>query len=128
METEFAVSNCLILDMDMDWSPYDNQFNAFNIGNTLEDNRGDRLKVEYRYARDLSESLYSHVDIRLTDELSTYGSIEKNLKDDKMVETQVGFVLTKACWTFNLHFSESSGENSIAFLISLHGIGELGTK
>jgi LPS-assembly protein len=128
METELAVANYLFLNTDLTWSPYDNQFNSFNIGNTMEDNRGDRLKVGYRYARDLSESLYSHINICLTDELSTYGSIEKNLKDDKMVETQVGFTLTKSCWTVNLHFSESSGEHSIAFLISLHGIGELGTK
>ncbi|WP_299981683.1 LPS assembly protein LptD [Desulfobacula sp.] len=128
LDTELNPNDFITLDMDLSWSPYDNHFKTLNIGNTLQDNRGDSLRTEYRYTFNVSESLYSKIDISLTDELTAYYSIEKNLKEKKTVETQAGFALKKSCWTFNLYFSESSGEQSIAFLINLHGIGEVGTK
>ncbi|SDT84441.1 LPS-assembly protein LptD [Desulfobacula phenolica] len=127
LDTQFFPNDFILLDMDLSWSPYDNHFNGLNIGNTLLDNRGDRLRTEYRYSRTLSESLYSKIDIALTRELTAYYSIEKNLKEDRDVEKQAGLSLKKSCWTFNLYFSESQDEQSISFLINLHGIGEFGT-
>jgi len=128
LDTALNPNDFITLDMDLSWSPYDNHFKTLNIGNTLQDNRGDSLRTEYRYTFNVSESLYSKIDISFTDELTAYYSIEKNLKEKKTVETQAGFALKKSCWTFNLYFAESSGEQSITFLINLHGIGEFGTK
>lgn len=128
LDTALNPNDFITLDMDLSWSPYDNHFKTLNIGNTLQDNRGDSLRTEYRYTFNVSESLYSKIDVSLTDELTAYYSIEKNLKEEKTVETQAGFALKKSCWTFNLYFAESSGEQSITFLINLHGIGEFGTK
>ncbi len=128
LETELNPCNFFSLDMDLSWSPYDNQFNTFNVGNTLKDNRGDSLRTEYRYSADVSESLYSKIDISLTNELKTFCSIEKNLKEKKRVETLTGFTLEKQCWTFKLFFSHEPDKQSISFLITLNGIGEFGTK
>ncbi|MBU8912304.1 MAG: LPS assembly protein LptD [Desulfobacterales bacterium] len=130
LEMELNPNDFISLDMDLGWSPYDNHFKTLNIGSTLKDKRGDALRTEYRYTTNIpeSESLYSKVDISFTDELTAYYSIEKNLKEKKTVETQAGLTLKKSCWTFNLYFAESSGEQSITFLINLHGIGEFGTK
>ena len=94
----------------------------------LKDNRGDSLRTEYRYTSSISESLYSQIDVKLTNELSAYCSIEKNLDGNKTVETRAGVSIKKSCWTMNLFFSESSNDQSITFLINLHGIGEFGTK
>ncbi|MBU8848997.1 MAG: LPS assembly protein LptD [Desulfobacterales bacterium] len=130
LEMELNPNDFISLDMDLGWSPYDNHFKTLNIGSTLKDKRGDALRTEYRYTTNIpeSESLYSKIDINFTDELTAYYSIEKNLKEKKTVETQAGLTLKKSCWTFNLYFAESSGEQSITFLINLHGIGEFGTK
>ncbi|WP_457553453.1 LPS-assembly protein LptD [Desulfobacula sp.] len=128
LDTEFDPCDFIRLDMDLSWSPYDSHFKTLNIGNTLKDNRGDRLRTEYRYESSVSESLYSRIDAGLTDELSAYCSIEKNLGENKTVETQAGASIKKSCWTLNLYFSESNNEQSFTFLINLHGIGELGTK
>ena len=130
LDMELNPNDFISLDLDLSWSPYDNHFKALNIGNTLQDNRGDALRTEYRYTSNVPESefLYSKIDVRLTDELTAYYSIEKNLREEKTVETQAGLSLKKSCWAFNLYFSESDGEQSIAFLINLHGIGEFGTK
>ncbi|MCK5695489.1 MAG: LPS-assembly protein LptD [Desulfobacula sp.] len=128
LDMEMNLYNFFSLDMDLTWSPYDNHFNTFNIGNTIKDNRGDSLRTEYRYKTDSSKSLYSKIDISLTDEISAYYSIEENLEINETVETTAGFALKKSCWTFNLYFAESNDERSITFLINLHGIGELGLK
>ncbi len=116
------------LDMDLSWSPYDSHFNTLNVGSTFKDNRGDLLRREYRYTKNELESVYTKITINLTDELSTYYSIEQNLEEEKTVETRVGLSLKKACWAFNLDFSESSEEQSITFFINLHGIGGLGLQ
>jgi LPS-assembly protein len=126
LDMEMNLNHFFSLDMDLTWSPYDNQFNTFNIGNTIADNRGDSLRTEYRYKSTLSESLYSKIDISLTDKVSGYFSIEENLQENKTMETQAGFALKKSCWTFNLYFADSENERSLSFLINLHGIGELG--
>ncbi|RLC04546.1 MAG: LPS-assembly protein LptD [Deltaproteobacteria bacterium] len=125
-DSEFSPHNFFLLDLDLSWSPYANNFSTLNIGNTIRDNRGDALRTEYRFKENESESLYSKIDISLTDELMAYCSIEKNLKDDKTVETKAGVTITKSCWTFNLYYSDSRDEQSITFLINLHGIGEFG--
>ena len=128
LESELNPCSFFSLDMDIAWSPYDSHFNELNIGNTLKDDRGDFLKTEYRYSTSVSESLYSKIYITLTDELSAFCSIEKNLKEQKNVETVAGLSLARPCWTFSLYFSQSPDEKSITFLINLHGIGEFGTQ
>lgn len=128
LELELHPLNYFSLNMDLSWSPYDSHFKTLNIGNTLSDNRGDTLTTEYRYTTDLSHSLYSRLNLSLTEDISAFYSIERNMITDRTVETQAGIDFIKACWTFRIFFSESRGENSIAFLINLHGIGEFGTK
>ncbi|MBU0464537.1 MAG: LPS assembly protein LptD [Proteobacteria bacterium] len=128
LDTELAPNDFIALDMDLSWSPYDNHFKTLNIGNTIKTNRGDSLRTGYRYASSTSESLYSQINVSLTDELSTYCSIEKNLGENKTVETRAGVSVNKSCWGLNLYFSKSSDEQSITFLINLHGIGEFGIK
>jgi len=128
LDTEFFPNNFIALDMDLSWSPYDSHFKTLNIGNTIMDKRGDSLSTGYRYDSSISESLYSRIDVRLTDALTAYYSIEKNLLEKETVETQAGFAINKSCWALNLYFSKSSDEQSIAFLINLNGIGEFGKK
>lgn len=113
---------------DLTWSVYDYHFKTLNLGTTIKDNRGDRIELDYRYSTTASESVYAGVDISITDEIRSYYFIEKNLLSKKTIETKAGLSYGKSCWDFDLFFSEQGGENRIAFLINLHGIGEAGTK
>jgi len=126
LDTRFDPHKFFYLNLDLEWSPYDTHFKKLNISNTIRDNRGDKLLTEYRFKESESESLFSKIDVSLTDDFMAFYSIEKNLKDSKTVETKAGISLTKSCWSFNLYFSESRNEQSITFLIKLHGIGEFG--
>ena len=116
------------VNTDFSWSPYDNRYQIFNLGGLLKDKRMDALALEYRFNRDIPlESLYSEIDIVLTDELTAYYAFEKNLKNKKTVQTQAGFILTKSCWTLDFAVTETSNDLSVGFLVTLHGLGELGT-
>jgi LPS-assembly protein len=116
------------MNTDFSWSPYDNDYQIFNLGGLLKDKRKDALALEYRFNRDTPlESLYSEIDIALTKKLTAYYALEKNLKDEKTVQTQTGFIFTKECWTLDFAVTETSNDLSIGFLFTLHGLGELGT-
>ncbi len=128
LDLEFTPNNRILFETDLDWSPYDTHFHKLNSRAELKDSRGDSIQAEYRYTAGSSESLYSRVDIALTDELTSYYSVEKNLMEEKTIETQAGIALKKSCWTLRLFASRSGGEQTIAFLINLHGIGEFGNR
>jgi LPS-assembly protein len=128
LELEFNPYNYITLDMDIDWSPYDNRINLLNISNTLKDRRGDSLKTEYRFEHDESKSIYAKIEVNLTHGLTSYYSIEQNLMEEESIETKAGFSLGRSCWTFDFHFSQSSNEDSVAFMITLNGIGGFGTN
>lgn len=129
LDMELDLNNFFTLDMDLSWSPYDKDIKTLNIRNTLKDNRGDSLRAEYRYDKDEKlKSLYSRIDVSITDELSTYYSVEKNLMTKRTLENQIGFTIKKSCWALNLYFSESQDDQNIAFQIIFNGIGEFGTK
>jgi len=116
------------MNTDFSWSPYDNEYQIFNLGGLLKDKRKDALALEYRFNRDTPlESLYSEIDIALTKKLTAYYAFEKNLEDKKTVQTQTGFIFTKECWTLDFAVTETSNDLSIGFLFTLHGLGELGT-
>ena len=117
----------IAVNTDFSWSPYDNDYQIFNLGGVIKDKRKDALALEYRFNRDTPlESLYSEIDIALTEKLTAYYAVEKNLKDEKTVQTQTGFIFTKECWTLDLAVTETSNDFNVGFLVTLHGLGELG--
>ncbi len=120
---EMYPNDALLLNLDLSYSPYDHDYRMFNIGGRLSDHRGDALTAEYRYTRDLSESLFSKIDIILTDTWQAYYSIEKNLAADTTIETRAGLALTRSCWALNLYMTESEDDTSFSFMINLQGIG-----
>ena len=128
LDLEFTPNNRLLFETDLAWSAYDTHFHKLNARAELHDSRGDSIQAEYRYTAESSESLYSRIDVALTDELTTYYSVEKNLMEEKTIETQAGIALKKSCWTLRLFASRAGGEQTIAFLINLHGIGEFGNR
>ncbi len=128
LDAELNPSSYFTMDADVAWNPYDDRFIIINAGGTIKDNRGDALNTEYRYTRNVSESIYNKIDVAITDELSAYYSIEQNLVEHRTIESTAGFSYKRACWRFDLFFEESRGENIIEFLVTLVGIGEFGTK
>ncbi len=127
-DAEINPSKYLSFDADMSWSVYDNEYKSLNTGTTINDTRGDSFRVEYRYTENSLESLFYKIDIKLTQELSVFYSLERNLRDEIDVERQTGWTFKRSCWSFNLICTETAEEDSIAFLITLNGLGEFGKQ
>jgi LPS-assembly protein len=128
LEIEASPGRPLLFDMDTTWSFNDSEYKTLNLSTTVKDKRDDALYLEYRYNREVSESILSKVDVRLHQNLMAYYAVEKNLLADATLETQVGLTLTRQCWTIDLFRIESDDDTSVSFLVTLNGIGAFGKK
>ena len=128
LDSELRPHDYVSLDAELSWSPYDYHFKSLNLGGTIRDSRGDAITAEYRYKTSSSETLYSRIDVAVTQDLLVFYSFEKNLLTKRTLETNAGLHLKKSCWSFDLFYNQTDSAQSIAFLVNLHGIGEFGTK
>ena len=138
------------------WSVYENKFLSTNIGTNIWDERGDKLSIQYSYARqsdeinrfpDLSNevinmlsdeivfneanSLLANLEVKVTDRLRVSTLYEYNFLDDIQVRLGLGINYRAGCWAFDGRVINSAGvggANSLSyeFKIELFGLGEFG--
>ena len=127
-ELEFRPYDCLDLDADAAWSPYDDEFKSYNAILTLCDRRGDYGSVDYRYTRDSSESILTKVFVKLFDPVSVYWENERNLKDHETVKSVIGFKYEPQCWSLDFSYTDdrTMDEQEYFVEVSLYGLGEFG--
>ena len=147
-ELEFRPYDCLDLDADATWSPYDSEFTSYNAILTLCDRRGDYGSVDYRYTRENgadepgnrrytpengtdesgNRSIFTKVFVKLFDPVSVYWEHERNLMDDKDVKSVVGFKYESQCWALNFSYTDdrTMDEREYFVGVSLYGLGEFG--
>ena len=126
-ELEFNPSAFIDLKADADWSTYDTAFVGHNLSGSLQNRRGDRLFVEYRYTRDVNESVLVDALVKITDAVSITGEFEENLRDDQNLKTGVGLLFTSQCWSLDVKYLEEGDDQSISFMVRLLGLGAVGT-
>jgi LPS-assembly protein len=122
------------VDADAAWSIYDNKFLSHNLQASLWDNRGDRLYVDYRYAKKSEEidnpetiqSLYGKLTVQLTDRLSILAEHEQNIEKSLRIRTGAGFFYQARCWSFDFKYTEMPNDRIFEFKINLLGLGEVG--
>lgn len=132
-ELDLTPGQYLGLDTDAQWSPYDNQFEAFNTALRLWNLRGDNLSVDYRYTRETGsvaqdgiETLRLDGELIVTDRWRMRAGYEYNLYDDKEIESSVGVGYQSHCWGVNVDYRTEEGNNSIAVMFNLVGLGSIG--
>ena len=136
LESEFSPYSWLSLELDADWSPYENRFMEQSTGLTLRDTRGDSIQGWYRYKRkrtepvkiDPSETFYVRLDTPLTSRLSAFFTYEEDLFKKERVEAVTGIQYRKDCWSLLLAYKDEPDNKSFGFIITLYGIGEFGRK
>jgi LPS-assembly protein len=106
---------------------YDREFVTGNFNVGLWNNRGDRLFVEYRYDRAVTDSIYTRAQVEATPNLAAYGTYERNLKDDTDLRREIGVLVKRQCWSFDIRYTDEIFNRSITFQINLNGLGGLGT-
>lgn len=124
-EMEFTPHPYITLEADAEWDPYEGDFLSRNAGLSVRNGRGDYAFVEHRYTKELSESLYTDIHIRITDALSTYLNYERNLSDDEEIQAGMGLSYAAACWSVDLSHYREYEEKKYSFMVHLSGLGGL---
>jgi LPS-assembly protein len=126
------------LDATALWSVYDYDFISHNIGGSFWDQRGDSLRMEYRYTRssdesDLNEaqSIFGDLRLQVTDRLRVSGLYEYNFLDDTRVQTGFGLSYKADCWSFEGRIIDKVNVDNTTdlnweFKIELYGLGGFG--
>jgi LPS-assembly protein len=108
---------------DADWSHYDSNFRSGNVAAAFWDMRGDKLSVDYRYQRDVSETVYTNLGLKISDGFSIYGEHERNIFDRKDLKYVFGFKYETQCWAFDFNLTKEEEDLGFNFMIILFGIG-----
>jgi LPS-assembly protein len=120
------------IDADAQYSVYDNEFLSRNIKGTLRDNRGDRLRVDYRYEKESKETnadddiefITGSLKVKMTKKFSVNGAYSYNFETDQRTSSRLGFSYNSQCWTLYASYLNRPNDWSFNFTISLLGLGE----
>jgi len=132
-ELELNVLDRMSLRTDAQWSVYEDHFVSNNIALKLTDRRKDRLFIEHRHQDDEAaenkiHSLYVDGLINLTGSLAVFSEYERDLRENNDLTVAVGFRYRSSCWSFECKYSEENDDRRYAFMVTLNGLGEIGTQ
>ncbi len=127
-ELRFTPHRFLSLSGDTDWDSYDGDFITRNVAVTVRDRRGDSLFAEHRFTRDLSESLYTHLDLRLSRAFRGDLLYERNLRDDEDIKRSVGLEYRAACWSVAARYTDEDDDTKYTLMVGLQGLGSVSTS
>jgi LPS-assembly protein len=124
-ELEFTALQYLNLKANAAWSPYDLAYTSYDALVGVRDKRGDWGSVDYRYERDIRETVLAKVFVRLFDPVSVYWEHERNLFDGKDVGSRVAFRYESQCWSFGVIYRDDRATDvrEYIFQIGLFGLG-----
>jgi len=125
-ELEIYPMRYFSIKSDFDWSHYDRNFRSRNLSATLWDMRGDTMLVDYRYQRDVGETVYTSLGLKISERLSLRGEYERNIFDNKDLKYGVGFLYETQCWSFDFNLNKEENDLGFKFMIRLYGIGAIG--
>jgi LPS-assembly protein len=131
-ELEFRPYDCLDLDADLTWSPYDHEYKSYNSILTLCDGRGDYGSVDYRYTRENgsdepgTRSIVTKMFVKPFDPVSVYWEHERNLKEREDIKSVIQFRYEFQCWSLSVTYTHdrTMDEREYLFEIGLYGLGE----
>jgi LPS-assembly protein len=133
-ELELFPENFLRLKANTEWDVYDQRVARHDLRATLSTPRGDRFDLEYRFNRAVEddeedvESLFGSLRLELPYHLTAYFSHEYDLDRGERIESVLGCIYRSQCWSLDLRLSGDDEENKVTFLVTLYGLGGIGSQ
>ncbi len=128
-ELDIFVGKWGSLQADTAWSTYDKDFISRNAALGLNDWRGDKLFVEYRYTRGDNESIYTDLLLKITERLWAYTEYERDIKEENRLLSGVGILIRQQCWSVDIGYQkDDQNKATYSFRLDLYGLGGLGEK
>ena len=125
---DFSLWRYFSLETDAAWNPYQNRLTKRNIGVGLSDYRGDVVNFEYRVNRNSTESLNISASLVITDYLSLYFNIDRDLIEKKYIETRGSLLYKTGCWSLDLGVSKDDEAMKYTLMVNLYGLGGFGSS
>jgi len=117
-----------MLNAEADWNPYINRFTRHILTAGISDDRGDWFLTDHIRQEDETESVRFSTNLVLTEKISLYAGMERNLKDKKDIETGISLLYKSGCWSVDLGRTETPHDIGYSLLISLYGLGGMGSS
>ena len=124
-ELDLFVSPYIYMDADAAYDVYDNRLNSGNIGLNLTDTRENNLYVEYRFTRDLIESIRGDLTVNLTRAVTGGLEYEKNIRSGERLKAGASMLFRSQCWAIGTRYLDQPSSRKIEFWVELTGLGEL---
>ncbi len=116
----------------MDFGLDDQNFSAYYLGGQFFDKRGDQLRAQLTFNDQNLRQLEASLQLNMTERLKLGYYTRYDDLNGEFIENRVGMRVLSACrcWLFDLEFSDLSNpdESRVNFVLTLVGLGELGTN
>ncbi|UCF91890.1 MAG: LPS-assembly protein LptD [Desulfobacterales bacterium] len=128
------------VDANAQWSVYENSLLSSNLALTIWDQRGDRLSVQHHLTKnsdelvddeedealEASQTVYTDLEVKITERLKAFANYERNLKDNIRIQTGVGFLYQAQCWSILARYIDEPNDFKYELTINLFGLGGFG--
>ncbi|MCX7816608.1 MAG: LPS assembly protein LptD [Syntrophales bacterium] len=122
--------------MEMDAHPFKyvsfsarNNFNVYeknlsqaNYDASVQDNRGDLVKISYRYTKDKVEQTNLSVKAVMTKELNFNFSARWDHLNDRSVEKIYGIMYSRQCWSLGIDVADRHNDRAFSLKFSIFGL------
>ncbi len=132
-EVDLTPGRYVALDLDSEWSPYDNQFETFNAILKFWDLRGDKLFIDYRFTEETSDTAQDGVQslrltgaAKLSDKWQLRAGYEYNFLDDVEIESSAGISYKTQCWGVDIDYISETNNDEVRIMFNLAGLGAIG--
>lgn len=132
-ELDIMPKRYIRLDVDGDWSIYDDELTRFNTTLTLWDNRDDRLSVTYQNQRESSpgaddgnESITLKAELKLNAHWRLQGAYERDLYENEDIETTFGMDYQSQCWGVAFEYTKEEDDRRYSVMVNLLTLGSIG--
>jgi LPS-assembly protein len=125
------------IDSDAQWSTYGDGMVRFNTAVSLWNDRQDKLWMEYRSTKELKDdtgaittegirSIRLGALLHVSQHWSINGAYERNIFENKDIETSFGIGYRSQCWNMDLEMKIEDDNKSYQVKFDLLGLGSVG--
>lgn len=127
-EVDLTPVRILTLHAEAEWDHKKSTLTSHLFSGHLRSQRGDRLNIEYRYIKDLRQSVDIGASIAVTDWLRISGEYERNIDTDSDIEKRLECLYKSQCWSLAISYADDETDQRVSGMIRLHGLGEIGNS
>jgi len=112
------------INADALWPVYENDFYQHHFSLEMDDQKAQRLKINYQYCEDKNESMDAEISVQLHSKLKLQADYEHDIHHNQRIQHGLGFEYKGPCWCLIGMFNDNADTNdqSVSLMVHLDGI------